>query len=444
MNTATAEVLPSDTTLPTACSPRLKARRLNRAHFPDPQTSGDAGPPMTMENIEYLLTETGLSARYDEIKKEILVCWANGEPATQNQLVSLANLNKMTGAWLLPFIGDIAKLNPYNAVADWIASKHWDGIDRLPEFYATVRAAEGYPAGLKEILLRRWMLSAVAAATLRRRFHARGVLTLQGPQGIGKTSWVASLLPEGDMRDNFIKRDHHLDPSNKDSIFGAISHFIVEIGELDSSFRKDVARLKGFLTNDCDKMRRPYGRGELEMDRRTVFAATVNDDNFLVDPTGNSRFWTISVETLDYTHKIDMQQLFAQLKAELDGGEQWWLDADEDRQLAEYNLRHRSVNAIAERLGDLIDHEATDEQGKYMTAIEVLRAMGVSQPTNRQCKECGSALRERFGKPKRVNGRDKWRVPLVEDSAFEKLNYPTSRAPVSAPKQVGPAPEDRF
>jgi len=443
MNTATAEVRASETTLPTSLMPRLIARKLDSTRFPDPASRPDFPPAMTMENVEHLLAETGISARYDVIKKEVLVHWANGEPAIQNQIVSLGNLNKMTGAWLLPFVGDIAKINPYNAIAEWIASKPWDGTDRLPEFYATVQVAEGYPAGLKEILLRRWMLSATAAATLDKRFACRGVLTLQGPQSIGKTSWVASILPEGEMRENFIKRDHHLDPSNKDSIFGAISHFIVEIGELDSSFRKDIARLKGFLTNDCDKMRRPYARGEIEMDRRTVFAATVNDENFLVDPTGNSRFWTISVEALDYLHTIDMQQLFAQLRLEVRRGEQWWLTPDEERQLGEYNLRHRGVSAIEERLADLVDHEATAEQGKYMTAIEVLRAMGISQPSNRQCKECGSALRERFGAPKRVNGRDKWRVPLVEDTAFDKLNYPVSKMLGNGPK-VGPDPEDRF
>jgi predicted P-loop ATPase len=389
-----------------------------------------------MENVEHLLRETGITARFDVIKKKVLVQWADGKPATENDIASLANLNRINGQWLLPFIYEIANRNPYNAVADWIGSKAWDGIDRLPEFYATVRQTEDYPLGLKEALLKRWMLSVTAAATLDKRFHCRGVLTLQGPQSIGKTSWVASILPEGQMRNDFIKRDHHLDASNKDSILGAISHLITEIGELDSSFRKDVARLKGFLTNDCDKLRPPYARSEVEMDRRTVFAATVNDENFLVDSTGNTRFWTIAVETLDYTHKVDMQQLFAQLKLELDGGEQWWLNDVEERLLDEYNKKHVSVSAIEERLGDLIDHEADGEQGKYMTPVEVLALIGISNPSNRQCKECGTILRNHFGSPKRVRGRDKWRVPIAADPASGRLNYPR---PASEPD-----PEDKF
>ena len=69
-----------------------------------------------------------------------------------------------------------------------------------------------------------------------------------------------------------------------------------------------------------------------------MFAATVNDDRFLVDATGNSRWWTIAVRLIRYDHDIDLQQLYAQLAAELEGGEQWWLTPKEERQLAEYNL----------------------------------------------------------------------------------------------------------
>ncbi|RYE70465.1 MAG: hypothetical protein EOP17_00645 [Rhizobiaceae bacterium] len=412
-------------------------RRLDLDGFPDAPIHPSTRPPLTLENVEHLLAETGINARFDVIKKKVIARWADGRDASENDILSLANLNRMAGLWLQPFIYEVANRKRYNPVAEWIESRAWDGTDRLPALYDTVGTVEDYPEGLRDTLLRRWMLSVTAAATLEQRFNCRGVLTLQGGQGIGKTTWVASLLPAGPMREEFIKRDHHLDASNKDSILGAISHLIVEIGELDSSFRKDVARLKGFLTNDCDKIRPPYARSEVELDRKTVFAATVNDSNFLVDTTGNSRFWTIAVERLDYQHEIDMQQVFAQLKVELEKGEQWWLTGGEEQLLTAYNVRHRSVSAIEERLLDFVDQERLDSgDGKYMTAIEVLKAAGVSYPSNRQCQECGAVLRDLLGKPSRVKGRDKWRVPIAGDDASKKLNYPTGVAQ--------PAPEDVF
>jgi putative DNA primase/helicase len=53
-----------------------------------------------------------------------------------------------------------------------------------------------------------------------------------------------------------------------------------------------------------------------------------------------------------------------------------------------------------------------------MTAIQILVALGVLNPTTTQCRECGAVLREKIGPPKRINGRDKWRVTL-RDPAFD-------------------------
>jgi putative DNA primase/helicase len=382
-----------------------------------------SNPPSTIENLEHLLAEGGFSPRFNVIKKRIEIRHDDGFPASMNEIASFAQLHGYGTNWLYSYVDEIAARRPYNPVGEWISSKPWDGVDRLEDLYRTVRERPDYPPCLKKILLYRWLLSLTAAAISDKRFRTRGVLTLQGPQAIGKTSWIAVLLPAGLMRNEFVKLDHHLDPANKDSVLGAVSHLLVEIGELDSSFKKDVARLKGFLTSDCDKLRRPYGRDESEYDRRTVFAATVNEETFLVDATGNSRWYTIAVDGLDFDHQIDMQQVHAQLAVDLKAGAQWWLTQDEERQLAAYNRRHRSVSAIAERIRDYIDPDMIgDPNGIPKTAIEVLSAIGISNPTNVQCKEAGAALRELIGSPRRINGRDRWRITIKRDPKLHRLN----------------------
>ncbi|MBJ6121373.1 VapE domain-containing protein [Sphingomonas mollis] len=327
-----------------------------------------------------------------------------------NQIASAAMVNGMSTGWLFPFVDEIGQRNPYNPVKDWMLSKPWDSTDRLQPMYDTVVTVEDYPDTLKSTLLYRWLLGATTAALKDGPVPIHGVLTLQGDQGIGKTSWIAKLMPPA-MRKDYIKLDHHLDGADKDSILGCITHFIVELGELDSSFKKDIARIKGFLTNDCDKIRRPYGREEAEYPRKTVFAATVNDDRFLVDATGNRRWWTIAVKELEFKHDIDMQQVFAQLAVDFERGEQHWLTPTEAKALGAYNIRHRSVSAIAERVHGYIDHEMIGyDGGEVKTAIEVLQDLGIPNPSNTQCKECGAVLRELFGPPKRIQGRDKWRM----------------------------------
>lgn len=168
------------------------------------------------------------------------------------------------------------------------------------------------------------------------------MLTFQGPQGIGKTTFIRSLISDDALRESVVKLDHHLDGADKDTIITAATHWIVEIGELDSSFRKDIARLKGIITADTDKVRLPYHRRDSEFPRRTVFCATVNARHFLVDETGNSRA-TIPVIAMNYQHGIDMQQLWAQVRSKFESaGFQWWLTPEEEAALEAKNRDHRA------------------------------------------------------------------------------------------------------
>jgi putative DNA primase/helicase len=374
--------------------------------------------------VRHLLDGYGVTARYDLIRKKLVIhgsLWSstpdNADNVAMTHIVSLACLNGLPRGDIEAYVAAVAEANPINPVADWILSLSWDGTDRLPAFYNTLVIGDSYPWELKALLMRKWGLSAVAAVLMPKGFRCRGVLTLQGPQSLGKTSWVSSLVPDAALRDAVVKVDHHLDANNKDSILGACCHWLVEIGELESSMKKEVARLKGVLTRDSDKVRKPYARAESEMPRRTVFVATVNEANFLVDDTGNSRWWVIPVVAVDYQHGIDMQQLFAELAVDFEAGEQWWLTAEEEALLDEHNRPHRAISVIEDQLLEVIDlHRERSERLVPLTPREVLELIGVEKPTNAQCKECAGILRTYLGNSKRINGRDKWRVPFALDA----------------------------
>lgn len=397
------------------------AEPLDAIGFPHPPRRGSHFLPTTLANVDHLLRQYGIRVCYDVIKKKIVVTLPQHKGSTDNfdnvvltHIISLASLNGLQIALIPSYVEAIGDQNLFNPVASWIESKAWDGVDRLPEIYATLITREGYPEALKEKLIYRWLLSAVAAAFKPSGFKARGVLTLQGAQGIGKTTWLTSLIPDVGLREAVLKLDHHLDGSNKDSILGAICHWIVEIGELDSSFKKDIARLKGFLTSDSDKVRRPYARAESEYPRRTIFYATVNENNFLVDLTGNTRWWTIPVTSINYAHGIDMQQLFTQLAADYSMGTQWWLTSEEESLLEEQNREHETMSVIRERLMAEVDmNKLTDPGNPALTPLEVLEHLSFESPSNGMCKECAQILRSLFGEPRRIKGQNKWRIPLV-------------------------------
>ncbi len=395
---------------------------LDPESFPHQPRNGSNQLPATIENVRHLLTAYQIIVRYNVVSKKlsITVPGYSGTPDNADNVaiahvISLATLNGLSTGQIPGYLGTIGDRHQYNPVANWITSKPWDGTDRLKAFYVTLTHRDDYPEPLKEILIYRWLISAVAAALMPSGFRARGVLTLQGPQSLGKTAWVNALVPDPLLRENAIKLDHHLDAGNKDSLLTALGHWIVEIGELDSSFKKDIARLKGFLTGDRDKVRRPYGRTDSEYPRRTVFCATVNDQAFLVDSTGNSRWWTIPVTKINYSHGIDMQQVFAQVAVEFHRGEPWWLTQAEEACLETYNKSHRAISAIHERVLEALDLDrAKDPDLAAMTPTELLRKIGVRNPTNTQSKECASILREFLGESRRINGQNKWRIPLAQ------------------------------
>lgn len=400
-------------------------KSLNANAFPHPPKYPGASVRCTIQNVAALLEGYGITVKYDVISKRTITnipghqgSFENSDNVTLSHVESLATLNEMATAKIPKFLEVLADQNLFNPVSDWIRMRPWDGVDRLPEIYGTLVHREGYPVKLKETLVRRWLLSAVAAVLKPCDFHCRGVLTLQGPQAIGKTAWLNSLVPDPAMRQRLIKSGHHLDPSNKDTLVTAVTHWITEIGELDSSFKKDIARLKGFITESTDKVRRPYSRADSEYPRRTVFCASVNDANFLVDTTGNSRWWTIPVTAVKHDHGIDMQQLFAQIAVLYKEGEQWWLTIGEETLLAEQNKNYVVVNAVHEVLREAIDWERIGEEGLLaMTPIQLLQALRYDRPTNPQCKEAGAFLRLHFGESKRISGREMWRVPLRQDLA---------------------------
>ena len=410
----------------------LSRLKIERSEFPDPP-SGQNGPASTIENVAWLIQRYGIIIRYNVIKKKVEIIIPGLSGTTDNHdnnaltyIISIAARHGLATGAIPAIIDALADRQLYNPVADWIVSEPWDGVDRLPAICATLETVEDYPLDLRQVLVTKWLLSAVAAALMPSGFRARGVLTLQGAQGLGKTSWCRSLIPDPWLREVALKLDHHLDGANKDSILGAVSHWIVEVGELDSSFRRDIARLKGFLTNDRDKVRRPYARVEAEYGRRTVFLATVNQSDFLVDHTGNSRWWTLPVVKIDYEHRIVTQQLFAQLAVRLDAGDQWWLTPEEELQLEAWNSRHRSFSLVEDAISSVVDWDETDPAAfKTLTASELLAKADLRSWSNPQAKECAAILREHLGEPKRIQGRMKWRVPLRTEASADDADQPT-------------------
>ncbi|HGV3498269.1 TPA: VapE domain-containing protein [Klebsiella michiganensis] len=386
--------------------------------FDFPYLSDKGQPLNTIPNLRCLLNHYGFTVRYDVIRKDLVIRYP-GQHGTQdntretalNTVVSLCALNRLPKGDAPGFLLNIGDENLVNPVMDFITSKPWDGVSRFSELMDTVQTRESYDRNLLAMFLRRWMISAVAAAAKPTGFWSKGVLVFQGEQSLGKTAWIRSLVPE-ELRD-LVKIDATINPDNKDTIISAVSHWICELGELDGTLRKsDIARLKGFISQDVDQFRRPYARTEGKYGRRTVFFASVNPEQFLADDTGNVRWWTVPVTQVNSKHEINMQQMWAEVFEWFKAGEQWWLDRDEEAALEAVNANHEQADPIEELISSLYDFPKPAT--RRLTATEILFEIGYDKPTRAQLNGSANAIKKHFGDWKKANGRKVYDVPPLK------------------------------
>lgn len=353
----------------------------------------------TLPNMRDLLGFYKIICRYNVVSKRILHIIPGEIFSSENEEESaLACIYSYMKEWKLPVDGHklyltrIADENQFNPVMEWIKSKRWDGVSRLAEFYATIESPE---EEAKCLLIRRWLITAVCMAK-GDGVDSAGCLVLQGGQDMGKTWWVKKLVPD-EVRKEFLRTDAMVDPRDKDSVSQVISYWIVELGEIGATFRKaDIDALKAFITRDNDIMRRPYGEGDKRYPRRTAFIASVDQTIYLHDTAGNRRFWTIPCTSINSYHKIDMQQLWAEVLELVKHGETWQLAPDEKAHIKRINEEHMQIEPIHEMINNKFFSE---ENGRFLkewkTATEVARDIEFKNISQRETRIITSYLRAR-------------------------------------------------
>ena len=361
------------------------------------------------ENIEYLLNFYKIVIKYNEIKKDIEVdiphknfTKANKAKLILAELRSLCIKNNVPTSDIADWVLMLADQNNYNPVYDFLNESPWDGISRIPEFLDTI-ICENIP--LRDMLVNKWMIGAIATGLSKIGLAHQGVLTLCGPQYCGKSSWFCSLMPD---HPNLTLGDHSLTPTDKDSVRTATRFWLTELSEVDGAVRKsDVSSMKSFLTRKLDVYRCPYDRADTEAPRNTAFVATVNDPKFLRDSTGNRRWWVLDVKSLNAEHNMDMQQVWAEYYNLFLSGASQFLDKDEFSLLNASNMNHTVKPSIDELIRERYLWEE-DQRLLRKSATQVLVDCGIDlggSDKTKMINDCHQTLRELTnGDPKMIKG----------------------------------------
>ncbi len=290
-----------------------------------PKTSFNSrGTPLekTIGAVIQIGTESGISFSYDLFRDQFRV----GDHALQQRIgESIENaILVLRTAVIKRFdfepkadtikaaVYRVCLSHSFNPVRDYLDGLKWDGTARLDSWLSTYLSAADDP--LNRAIGRKALVAAV------RRVRQPGakfdqVLVLEGLQGSGKSSAIKILA--GDFfSDAEIIGKHGREVQE---LCGGV--WLYEISELAGLSKSDVEHVKGFASRTHDKARPAYGYASVERGRTCVFIGTCNRDDYLIDDTGNRRFWPVATGKIDLTAlSRDRDQLWAEAaRAEAEG-----------------------------------------------------------------------------------------------------------------------------
>ena len=360
------------------------------------------------QSVEYIeaLRKLGYQLRYNSVSREIENNGRALQPGEVENIRMYLNDEGFMASqdWTHVILTGWATRNTYHPVQDYLEGLEWDGEDHFSHLLHYVRFQHG---ALDGQLFRRWLLGAVGKPY---GGPPNFCLVIDGPQGVGKSTLVRKLVPQK-LQPYF--REAAVRPESKDDQAAACENWIQEVVELQSTTRKaDREALKAFLTVTSFKIRNPYDRLHTKRPTLCSFLGTINESGggFLDDPTGNRRFVVVKITDIDfaYSHAVNIDQLWAQMKAEYDAGERGELTAAETAHKSAQESGYQVENATAEYLWSC--YKVDDKNTEWVTSAEILdhlKSVGLRVPDNLVLKQIAEALTEagvQKGKP-RFEGR---------------------------------------
>ena len=237
----------------------------------------------------------------------------------------------------------------YHPIKEYFSTLQWDGVERLDTLLIDYMGAEDTP--YVRAVTRKTLTAAVA------RIYEPGIkfdsiLILNGPQGVGKSTffsllgrqWYSDSLSISDMRD-------------KTSAEKLQGYWILELGELAGIKKVDVETVKSFVTRTDDKYRQSYGIMVESHPRTCIIVGSTNSEGgFLRDITGNRRFWPVHVTGTGKHRPWEMEsvdQIWAEAIVRYREGEELYLKGSV---AAEAYVRQQEAMESDDREGIVADY----------------------------------------------------------------------------------------
>jgi len=231
-----------------------------------------------------------------------------------------------------------------------------------------------------------------------------------GPQGCGKSTFWRNL--GGPFFSDALR-----DISSKDDLLVLHRSWLMEWAELDHiTGKRHAGQVKAFLSQQIDTFRVPYGKGTEDFPRRGIIVGSTNrETGFLVDDTGNRRFWVVPVAVVDMIEVDDLllkrDAIWAAAVLAYRSGVANHLPAELEKQVAADNANYQVESPWLAPVREWI---ASPRNAGCPITTEILLTDAIGKPVERQsradqmqvasiCYQLGLKKRR-----KTVNGVQKW------------------------------------
>lgn len=195
----------------------------------------------------------------------------------------------------------------------------------------------------------------------------------EGPQGIGKSSVLEMICGSDNFNSGKI-----LDEDNMKIAEALKGRMIFESAEL-VGHNRDIDKLKSILSKTSDKGRWVYDRKVKDHPRTAIIVGTTNRPQYLIDETGNRRFWPVLCGVVPTANMINGKP-YVDFK---------WMEANRDQLLSEalhlYRTRYSLVldESLWPAVAKLQDERMTDVEGSERVGL----MLGLSEAEGMSIRE---------------------------------------------------------